>query len=294
MRRAHRGAAARARHRVRALREGARHGRTSIARHAGRERRAAARALRPRRRRHDRRPAMDAPALRRRARRRLRLGTRRARHEGRRRDVHRGVRRGARGRLADAAASLDPERRGERRRRGREVPRRGASPTRFAGAKHALGEFGGATQWIAGKRFYPIQVAEKQLCWLRAHVRGTGGHGALGVKGGAMRKLGDVLRTLDRAPAAGAHHPARPRLVRADGSRAAAPAGALLRRLLDPKTADLAARALGPRGRQLSRVIRNTVSPTIVHGGGQDQRHPERDRARSSTGGCCRASRPRT
>ena len=41
----------------------------------------------------------------------------------------------------------------------------------------------------------------------------------------------------------------------------------LLRRLLDPKTADLAARALGPRGRQLSRVIRNTVSPTIVHGG---------------------------
>ena len=71
-------------------------------------------------------------------------------------------------------------------------------PDAFDGAKHALGEFGGATQWIGGKAFYPIQVAEKQMCWLRAHVRGTGGHGALGVKGGAMRKLGDVLRTLDR------------------------------------------------------------------------------------------------
>jgi acetylornithine deacetylase/succinyl-diaminopimelate desuccinylase-like protein len=45
------------------------------------------------------------------------------------------------------------------------------------------------------------------------------------------------------------------------------PQALLLRRLLDPKTAHLAARALGPRGRQLSRVIRNTVSPTIVRGG---------------------------
>ena len=128
-------------------------------------------------------------------------------------------------------------------------------PGMFGGAKHALGEFGGATQWIAGKPFYPIQVAEKQMCWLRAHVRGTGGHGALGVKGGAMRKLGDLLRTLDREwfEAMAAELPRTPAL--------------LLRRLLDPKTADLAARALGPRGRQLSRVIRNTVSPTIVQGG---------------------------
>ena len=71
-------------------------------------------------------------------------------------------------------------------------------PEVFGGARHALGEFGGATQWIAGRRFYPIQVAEKQMCWLRVRVRGTGGHGALGVKGGAMRRLGDILRTLDR------------------------------------------------------------------------------------------------
>jgi acetylornithine deacetylase/succinyl-diaminopimelate desuccinylase-like protein len=45
------------------------------------------------------------------------------------------------------------------------------------------------------------------------------------------------------------------------------PQALLLRRLLDPKTSDLAVRALGSRGRLLSRVLRNTVSPTIVHGG---------------------------
>jgi acetylornithine deacetylase/succinyl-diaminopimelate desuccinylase-like protein len=140
-------------------------------------------------------------------------------------------------------------------------------PEVFGGAKHALGEFGGATQWIAGKPFYPIQVAEKQICWLRTYVRGTGGHAALGVKGGAMRKLGNILRTLDRK-----QPPVHITPIVQDWFGQMADAlprkqAAMLRRLLDPKTADLAARALGPRGRQLSRVIRNTVSPTIVHGG---------------------------
>jgi acetylornithine deacetylase/succinyl-diaminopimelate desuccinylase-like protein len=140
-------------------------------------------------------------------------------------------------------------------------------PDALGGAKHALGEFGGATQWIAGTRFYPIQVAEKQICWLRATVRGAGGHGALGVKGGAMRKLGDLLRTLDRRQPPVHIIP----LVREWIEQMAAPLPALQRnvllRLLDPKTADLAVRMLGTKGRPLSRVIRNTVSPTIVRGG---------------------------
>src|SRR5581483_7212057 len=50
------------------------------------------------------------------------------------------------------------------------------------------GEFGGASQTIGGRRFYPIQVAEKQICWLRGLVHGPGGHAALGVRGSAMGK----------------------------------------------------------------------------------------------------------
>jgi acetylornithine deacetylase/succinyl-diaminopimelate desuccinylase-like protein len=140
-------------------------------------------------------------------------------------------------------------------------------PDAFGGAKHALGEFGGTTQWIAGRRFYPIQVAEKQICWLRARVRGKGGHAALGTKGSAMAKLGDVLRTLDRQQPPVHIIP----LVREwfEAMAAELPRGPalLLRRMLDPRTADLAARALGARGRLLGRVIRNTVSATIVRGG---------------------------
>jgi acetylornithine deacetylase/succinyl-diaminopimelate desuccinylase-like protein len=135
----------------------------------------------------------------------------------------------------------------------------------LGGAKHALGEFGAATHWIAGKRFYPIQVAEKQIAWLRATVRGTGGHGALGVRGGAMRRLGDVLRTLDRRQPPVHVIPLVREWFETIADNLQRPQSLLMRRLLDPRTADLAARAIGQP--VLGRVIRNTVSPTIIRGG---------------------------
>jgi acetylornithine deacetylase/succinyl-diaminopimelate desuccinylase-like protein len=140
-------------------------------------------------------------------------------------------------------------------------------PQALGGARHALGEFGGATLWIAGKRFYPIQVAEKQMCWMRATVRGRGGHGALGVKGGAMRRLGDVLRTLDRKQPPVHITPIVEQWVTGLAEALPKPQSLVLHRLLDPRTADLAVRALGRRGQIFGRVIRNTASATIVRGG---------------------------
>jgi acetylornithine deacetylase/succinyl-diaminopimelate desuccinylase-like protein len=140
-------------------------------------------------------------------------------------------------------------------------------PEVFGGARHALGEFGGATMRLAGRRFYPIQVGEKQICWLRGRVRGPGGHGAFGVEGGAMAKLGRVLVALDRKQLPVHVTP----IVRdwIEGMADALPRAQalLLRRLLDPRTTDLALRALGTRGRILGRVLRNTASATIVNGG---------------------------
>ncbi len=40
----------------------------------------------------------------------------------------------------------------------------------FEGIRYALGEFGGFTITIGGRRFYPIMIAEKQACWLRARA----------------------------------------------------------------------------------------------------------------------------
>ena len=64
--------------------------------------------------------------------------------------------------------------------------------------RHAIGEFGAFTMDVAGRRFYPIMVAEKQVCWSRATLRGPAGHGSMPIRGGAMGRLGRLLHRLDR------------------------------------------------------------------------------------------------
>lgn len=138
-------------------------------------------------------------------------------------------------------------------------------PDALGGAKHALGEFGGASQAIGGRRFYPIQVAEKQLCWLRATVTGPGGHGALGVRGSALARLGEILHTLDRKQPPVHVIPLVREWFETMAAHLPRPQALVMRRLLDPRTADIAVRLIGKP--ILGRVIRNTVSTTIVHGG---------------------------
>src|SRR5262249_397806 len=71
-------------------------------------------------------------------------------------------------------------------------------PHLFDGVQWSLGEFGGFTLELGGRHLYPIQVAEKQICWLSARVSGRGGHGAIPQRGGTMARLGKLLRDLDR------------------------------------------------------------------------------------------------
>src|SRR5262249_11016776 len=68
----------------------------------------------------------------------------------------------------------------------------------FEGVRYALSEFGGFSLELGGRRFYPVQVAEKQICWLKATIRGRGGHGAMINRGGAMARLGRPLCDLAR------------------------------------------------------------------------------------------------
>jgi len=138
----------------------------------------------------------------------------------------------------------------------------------FDGVRHALGEFGGATVHLGGKRFYPIQVAEKQICWLRGRVRGPGGHGALGVRGSALAKLGKILQTLDRRGLPVHVTPVARAWI--EGMADALPRrhALLLRSLLDPRLAEATLRvARLEQLRLIERALRNTVSVTIVHAG---------------------------
>ena len=137
----------------------------------------------------------------------------------------------------------------------------------FEGVKHSLGEFGGASQNVGGRRFYPIQVAEKQMCWMRGVVRGPGGHGAMGVRGSAMGKLGRILARLDSGRLPVHVTPVARAWIEGMAEALPTPQSLVLRSLLDPRLAELTLRAPLPELRPLDRALRNTVSATIVHGG---------------------------
>ena len=137
----------------------------------------------------------------------------------------------------------------------------------FEGVRHSLGEFGGASQSIGGRRIYPIQVAEKQMCWMRGRVRGPGGHGALGVRGSAMGKTGRILARLDSGRLPVHVTPVARAWIEGMADALPRPQSLVLRSLLDPRLAEVTLRAPIPQLRLLDRALRNTVSATIIHGG---------------------------
>ena len=138
----------------------------------------------------------------------------------------------------------------------------------FEGVRHSLGEFGGATVHLGGKRFYPIQVAEKQICWMRGRVRGPGGHGAIGVRGSALAKLGKILQTLDKRSLPVHVTPVTRAWLEGMAAELPRPQALLLRSLLEPRLAEATLRVVHVEQlRLIERALRNTVSVTIVHAG---------------------------
>jgi acetylornithine deacetylase/succinyl-diaminopimelate desuccinylase-like protein len=137
----------------------------------------------------------------------------------------------------------------------------------FEGVRHALGEFGAARVPLGGRSFYPIQVAEKQICWLRGTVRGPGGHAAIGVRSSAMGKVGRILDKLDRKRLPVHVTPVTRAWIEAMADAMPRPQSLVLRSLLDPRLAEVTLRAPTEQLRILDRALRNTVSATIIHGG---------------------------
>lgn len=66
-------------------------------------------------------------------------------------------------------------------------------------AEFGLTESGGMTVHMMGSRLYPIQVAEKGVCWLRATTRGRPGHGSMPHDENAVLRLAQGLERLRRA-----------------------------------------------------------------------------------------------
>lgn len=136
-------------------------------------------------------------------------------------------------------------------------------------AEYALGESGGFSLHLAGTTFYPVQVAEKGLCWVRARFTGEPGHGSMPRRDSAVVRMGEALARLGSAQLP--VHATRyvQDFLAAVATRQPRAARPLLRLLTRPELLARVLRLVPDLGtaRSLGALLSNTASPTVVRAG---------------------------
>jgi acetylornithine deacetylase/succinyl-diaminopimelate desuccinylase-like protein len=129
----------------------------------------------------------------------------------------------------------------------------------LADCTQAIGEVGGFSATVRGKRIYLVQAAEKGMAWMRLTAHGTAGHGS-------MRNTDNPVTRLAAAVArVGAHEwpvrltPAMEVLLASVAELAGTEA--------TPENAETLVEEFGSAARMLGAVIRNTANPTRLDAG---------------------------
>ena len=142
-------------------------------------------------------------------------------------------------------------------------------PELFQGIRYAIGEFGGFSFNLGRRRFYPIMVAEKQVCHLRVTFKGAGGHASLVQGDNPMAALARFLQRVQSRQLPTHVTPEARMMFQAISKHLSLPARLGMAALLSPRFTALALKLLGGRGRTFGPLFRNTINPTIVRGGEQ-------------------------
>ena len=137
-------------------------------------------------------------------------------------------------------------------------------------AEYMLGEVGAFSLHVFGKTFYPIQVAEKGLCWVRASVEGNPGHGSMPDPESAVVRLARAIERIGKR-----RLPVHPTAIVRDfveglSQALPPPQRFVMRRLTTPALAalilDYLVKDPGQR-RSFGAMLSNTASPTVVRAG---------------------------
>lgn len=146
-------------------------------------------------------------------------------------------------------------------------------------AETMLGEIGAFSLHLFGRTFYPIQVAEKGVCWVRATYVGEPGHGSMPNPDSAVVRLARAVERLGRTRLP--MHPTA--VVRSFIERLArelpAPQKHVLARLTTPQLAALILDYLVRDPSQRSSfgaMLSNTASPTVMRAGAKVNVIPSR------------------
>jgi acetylornithine deacetylase/succinyl-diaminopimelate desuccinylase-like protein len=136
-------------------------------------------------------------------------------------------------------------------------------------AEYAIGEGGGFSLHVGQATFYPVQVAEKGICWLRARVRGEPGHGSMPRHDSAVIRLSEALARLGSE-----RFPVHPTAVVRDflagvARKQPALAQPLLRLLTHPRLLPRLLPLVPDKSiaRGLGALLSNTASPTVLRAG---------------------------
>lgn len=148
-------------------------------------------------------------------------------------------------------------------------------PEVFAETEYALGEFGGFPMKIADQRFFPIQVNEKQICWLEATIHGDGGHGSLPRRDDATARMARFIDRLDRNRLPVHITPAVEEMVDRIAAEISQPKRLLLRSLMQPQLTNRVLDIMGEDGRTFDALTHNVVNETIIRGGTKENVVPE-------------------
>jgi acetylornithine deacetylase/succinyl-diaminopimelate desuccinylase-like protein len=132
-------------------------------------------------------------------------------------------------------------------------------PDLLDGCTEAIGEVGGFSATIRGRRLYLVEAAEKGMAWMRLTARGSAGHGSMRHPDNPVTELAAAVARI------GAHEwpvrltPAMRVLLAAVGEIAGVEA--------TPENAEELVAEFGSAARMLGAVIRHTTNPTMLGAG---------------------------
>ncbi len=127
------------------------------------------------------------------------------------------------------------------------------------GCTEAVGEVGGFSTTVRGRRLYLIEAAEKGMAWLKLTSRGTAGHGSMINPNNAVERLSAAVARI------GAYEwPVR---LTPTMEVLLATVGDLAGTEVTPETAPDLIEEFGGAARMLGAVISNTLQPTMLQAG---------------------------
>ncbi|MDQ6686916.1 MAG: M20/M25/M40 family metallo-hydrolase [Actinomycetota bacterium] len=129
----------------------------------------------------------------------------------------------------------------------------------LADCTYAVGEVGGFSTSVRGRRVYLVEAAEKGMAWLRLTARGSAGHGSMRHPDNAVTRLAEAVTRIGRHEWPVQLTPTMEVLLASIGELAGTEA--------TPGNADDLVAEFGPAARMLGAVIRNTVNPTMLEAG---------------------------